>query len=73
MVWGADGQTQLVAGQCCYTSAECSAGAVAADDIHDETDREEAAKSLDRLRRLDIAAADFSHDRKIYRPSAERS
>ena len=73
LVQDPDGQAQLVAGQCCYTCAEFSAGAVAADNIHDETHREAAAETLDRLRRLDIAAAHFSHDRTIYRPSTERS
>ena len=73
LVQDPDGQAQLVAGQCCYTCAEFSAGAVASDNIHDETHREAAAETLDRLRRLDIAAAHFSHDRTIYRPSTERS
>ena len=73
LVQDPDGQAQLVAGQCCYTCAEFSAGAGAADNIHDETHREAAAETLDRLRRLDIAAAHFSHDRTIYRPSTERS
>jgi len=70
---GPDGQAQLVAGQCCYTCAEFNAGTVAADNIHDETYREAAAETIGRLRRLDIAAAHFSHDRTVYRPSAEPS
>ncbi len=73
LVQGPDGQAQLVAGQCCYTCAEFSAGAVAADNIHDETYREAAAETIGRLRRLDIAAAHFSHDRTIYRPWTARS
>ena len=73
LVQGTDGQAQLVAGQCCYTCAEFNAGAVAADNIHDETYREAAAETIGRLRRLDIAAAHFSHDRTIHRPSTEHS
>ena len=73
LVQGPDGQAQLVAGQCCYTCAEFNAGAVAADNIHDETYRDVAAETIGRLRRLDIAAVHFSHDRTIYRPSTERS
>ncbi len=72
LVQGTDGRAQLIAGQCCYTCAEFSAGAVAADNIHDETYQQVAAETLDRLRRLQIAAAHFSHDRTIYRPSTER-
>jgi hypothetical protein len=64
LVKGTDGQAQLIAGQCCYTCAEFSAGAVAADNIHDETYQQAAAETIGRLRRLDIAAAHFSrHDR----------
>ena len=61
------GPAQLIAGQCCYTCAEFAEGTVAADNIHDETYREAAIETITRLRRLDISAAHFSHDRTIYR------
>lgn len=73
LIQGPDGQAQLIAGQCCYNCAEFSAGAVAADNIHDETYQQAAAETIGRLRSLDIAAAYFSHDRTIYRPSTARS
>jgi hypothetical protein len=71
LVQGPDGRAQLIAGQCCYTCEEFSAGAVAADNIHHETYREAAAETIARLRSLDISAAHFSHDRAIYRPSKQ--
>jgi hypothetical protein len=67
-VRGTDGRDQLVAGQCCSTCAEFEAGVVAEDNIHDEASRETAAETMARLRRLDVCAAHFSHDRTVYRP-----
>ncbi len=73
LVTGADGQAQLVAGQCCYTCAEFDAGVVATDNIHDETYREVATETIARLRGLDISVAYFSHDRTIYTRPTESS
>lgn len=68
LVQGSDGQSQLLAGQCCYNCAEFEAGLIEANNICDETYRAAAVESLDRLRRLKATTVHFSHDRTIHRP-----
>lgn len=67
LVDDAGGRSQLVAGQCCYTCAAFRDGEVESDNLHDESYRATAAETIERLRRLNVAFAHFSHDRTIYR------
>lgn len=71
LITDSSARSQLLAGQCCYTCAEFAAGTVAADNLHDETYRDMAAESLDRLRQLQQEAVYFSHDPTIYQTSTE--
>jgi len=71
LVHRTDGESQLIAGQCCYTCAEFEASRIESDNIHDETYRPAAIESLEHLRRLDATTVHFSHDRVIHRRSKE--
>ncbi len=70
LIQSPEGDSALIAGQCCYTCAAFRDGLVESDNLHDESSRADAEASLTRLRRLDVAAVHFSHDRLIHRSSA---
>lgn len=63
----ADGVTTVVAGQCCYTCAEFTAGSPVAADVHDETWMTPAQNSIERLTGFDPDVVHLSHDRTILR------
>ncbi len=61
-----DDRVEVIVGQCCYTCGEFTDGTVLPEDMHDTSLLARGMASLDRLRRLNPAAAYFSHDTTVF-------
>lgn len=64
----ADGATTVLAGQCCYTCGEFTAGSPVAEDVHDETGIASGRASIERLKSLRPDVVHLSHDRAVWKP-----